>query len=79
MVWDVVFFQVEDGVRDVQEYRGLGDVYKRGVCVSVCVCVCVSVSVSASVSVSVCVCECVCVCVCECPKKSAWRRARVCV
>ena len=25
----VVFFQAEDGIRDVVRYRGLGDVYKR--------------------------------------------------
>ncbi len=25
----VVFFQAEDGIRDAQESRGLGDVYKR--------------------------------------------------
>ncbi|CZR94577.1 hypothetical protein CDFC105_33689 [Clostridioides difficile] len=24
-----VFFQAEDGIRDAQESRGLGDVYKR--------------------------------------------------
>ena len=32
--WDVVgdfFFQAEDGIRDAQESRGLGDVYKRQV------------------------------------------------
>src|SRR5678816_1811851 len=33
------FFQAEDGIRDAQESRGLGDVYKRQVCVCVCVCV----------------------------------------
>ena len=27
--YDVVFFQAEDGIRDAQESRGLGDVYKR--------------------------------------------------
>ena len=26
---DVFFFQAEDGIRDAQESRGLGDVYKR--------------------------------------------------
>ena len=26
-----VFFQAEDGIRDAQESRGLGDVYKRQV------------------------------------------------
>ena len=26
------FFQVEDGIRDAQESRGLGDVYKRQRC-----------------------------------------------
>ena len=26
------FFQAEDGIRDAQESRGLGDVYKRQVC-----------------------------------------------
>ena len=32
-IWDVVFFffQAEDGIRDAQESRGLGDVYKRQV------------------------------------------------
>ena len=25
----MVFFQAEDGIRDAQESRGLGDVYKR--------------------------------------------------
>ena len=32
VVWRVVlffFFQAEDGIRDAQESRGLGDVYKR--------------------------------------------------
>ena len=31
MRWCVVcfFFQAEDGIRDAQESRGLGDVYKR--------------------------------------------------
>ncbi len=32
----VFFFQAEDGIRDAQESRGLGDVYKRqdykGIC-----------------------------------------------
>ena len=28
------FFQAEDGIRDAQESRGLGDVYKRQVVVS---------------------------------------------
>ena len=27
----VFFFQAEDGIRDAQESRGLGDVYKRQV------------------------------------------------
>ena len=27
--WIVFFFQAEDGIRDAQESRGLGDVYKR--------------------------------------------------
>ena len=27
------FFQAEDGIRDAQESRGLGDVYKRQACV----------------------------------------------
>ena len=26
---DIFFFQAEDGIRDAQESRGLGDVYKR--------------------------------------------------
>ncbi len=51
----VFFFQAEDGIRDAQGSRGLGDVYKREVCVCVCVCVCVSGCVY------VCVCESVCV------------------
>ena len=32
LMWMVVFFfffQAEDGIRDAQESRGLGDVYKR--------------------------------------------------
>ena len=29
--WGDVFFQAEDGIRDAQESRGLGDVYKRQV------------------------------------------------
>ena len=29
--WYVFFFQAEDGIRDAQESRGLGDVYKRQV------------------------------------------------
>ena len=33
-----VFFQAEDGIRDLVRSRGLGDVYKRQVCVCVCVC-----------------------------------------
>ena len=28
-VGDGFFFQAEDGIRDAQESRGLGDVYKR--------------------------------------------------
>ena len=28
---DGVFFQAEDGIRDVERSRGLGDVYKRQV------------------------------------------------
>ena len=28
-LWCVFFFQAEDGIRDAQESRGLGDVYKR--------------------------------------------------
>ena len=28
-VWGVVFFQAEDGIRDLVRSRGLGDVYKR--------------------------------------------------
>eukprot|EP00658_Telonema_sp_P-2_P037887 TRINITY_DN27225_c0_g1_i1.p1 TRINITY_DN27225_c0_g1~~TRINITY_DN27225_c0_g1_i1.p1 ORF type:complete len:182 (-),score=47.22 TRINITY_DN27225_c0_g1_i1:145-690(-) len=28
-MWFVFFFQAEDGIRDAQESRGLGDVYKR--------------------------------------------------
>ena len=30
-VGSVFFFQAEDGIRDAQESRGLGDVYKRQV------------------------------------------------
>ena len=29
MVSDIVFFQAEDGIRDLVRSRGLGDVYKR--------------------------------------------------
>ena len=29
VVFMVVFFQAEDGIRDLVRYRGLGDVYKR--------------------------------------------------
>ena len=29
LVCDVVFFQAEDGIRDLVRSRGLGDVYKR--------------------------------------------------
>ena len=29
MRWVFFFFQAEDGIRDAQESRGLGDVYKR--------------------------------------------------
>ena len=29
------FFQAEDGIRDVERSRGLGDVYKRQVCVHI--------------------------------------------
>nr|WP_141654468.1 hypothetical protein [Clostridium sp. C105KSO13] len=29
MGWWVFFFQAEDGIRDVERSRGLGDVYKR--------------------------------------------------
>ena len=29
MILCVFFFQAEDGIRDAQESRGLGDVYKR--------------------------------------------------
>ena len=29
---DLTFFQAEDGIRDAQESRGLGDVYKRQGC-----------------------------------------------
>ena len=32
MIVDFFFFQAEDGIRDAQESRGLGDVYKRQVC-----------------------------------------------
>ncbi len=35
----VFFFQAEDGIRDAQESRGLGDVYKRqdyrGICMAI--------------------------------------------
>ena len=33
MVLFICFFQAEDGIRDAQESRGLGDVYKRQVMV----------------------------------------------
>ena len=29
LICRVFFFQAEDGIRDAQESRGLGDVYKR--------------------------------------------------
>ena len=29
VLYKVFFFQAEDGIRDAQESRGLGDVYKR--------------------------------------------------
>ena len=29
MYWYFVFFQAEDGIRDLVRSRGLGDVYKR--------------------------------------------------
>ena len=29
VLWDGFFCQAEDGIRDAQESRGLGDVYKR--------------------------------------------------
>ena len=29
LLYSVFFFQAEDGIRDAQESRGLGDVYKR--------------------------------------------------
>ena len=32
----VFFFQAEDGIRDVERSRGLGDVYKRQVTKQVC-------------------------------------------
>ncbi len=50
------FFQAEDGIRVPLWSRGLGEVYKRQVCVCVCVCV--------RACVRVCVCVCVCACVC---------------
>ena len=28
-MYSIFFFQAEDGIRDAQESRGLGDVYKR--------------------------------------------------
>eukprot|EP00658_Telonema_sp_P-2_P075721 TRINITY_DN65418_c0_g1_i1.p1 TRINITY_DN65418_c0_g1~~TRINITY_DN65418_c0_g1_i1.p1 ORF type:complete len:108 (+),score=15.68 TRINITY_DN65418_c0_g1_i1:65-388(+) len=35
-VWSVFFFfQAEDGIRDAQESRGLGDVYKRQLLITV--------------------------------------------
>eukprot|EP00658_Telonema_sp_P-2_P046863 TRINITY_DN35208_c0_g1_i1.p2 TRINITY_DN35208_c0_g1~~TRINITY_DN35208_c0_g1_i1.p2 ORF type:complete len:112 (-),score=1.21 TRINITY_DN35208_c0_g1_i1:46-381(-) len=36
----IFFFQAEDGIRDAQESRGLGDVYKRQPYMSVIACVC---------------------------------------
>ena len=29
IIWCFVFFQAEDGIRDLVRSRGLGDVYKR--------------------------------------------------
>src|SRR5674536_390792 len=34
MIFFFFFFQAEDGIRDAQESRGLGDVYKRQACTS---------------------------------------------
>ncbi len=44
MVVVCFFFQTEEAARDLVRCRGLGDVYKRQVCVCVraCVCVCVA-------------------------------------
>ncbi len=58
----VLFFIAEGGIRGRVRSRGLGDVYKREVCVCVCVRACVRVCVC--VCVCVCVRACVCVCVC---------------
>ena len=77
------FFQAEDGIRDCPRSRGLGDVYKRQVCVCacvrvrvrVCVCVCVCVCVRAGVEGCACLYVCVCVrvrvCMCVCARACA--------
>ena len=42
---DVVVFQAEDGIRDAQESRGLGDVYKRqssASCLMICNAYCIA-------------------------------------
>ena len=54
------FFQAEDGIREAQESRGLGDVCRREVCVCMCVCVCVCTGSLHMVSAHFCVCVCVC-------------------
>eukprot|EP00658_Telonema_sp_P-2_P068088 TRINITY_DN57015_c0_g1_i2.p1 TRINITY_DN57015_c0_g1~~TRINITY_DN57015_c0_g1_i2.p1 ORF type:complete len:115 (+),score=17.91 TRINITY_DN57015_c0_g1_i2:25-369(+) len=36
MLWVFFFFQAEDGIRDAQESRGLGDVYKRQIASRMC-------------------------------------------
>ena len=61
-----VFFQAEDGIRDLCLSRGLGDVYNIQVCVSLCMYVCVCVCVCVYVCVCVCVSLCMYVCVCVC-------------
>eukprot|EP00658_Telonema_sp_P-2_P015522 TRINITY_DN1597_c0_g1_i4.p1 TRINITY_DN1597_c0_g1~~TRINITY_DN1597_c0_g1_i4.p1 ORF type:complete len:206 (+),score=55.15 TRINITY_DN1597_c0_g1_i4:36-653(+) len=46
------FFQAEDGIRDAQESRGLGDVYKRQV-FNTCVFLCVRVSLACYRNISI--------------------------
>ncbi len=57
-------FQAEDSIVGLVRSRGLGDMYKRQVCMCVCVYLCVCICVCVCVYVCICVCICVCVCVC---------------
>ncbi len=57
----VFFFQAEDGIRFLVRSRGLGDVYKRPVCLRVSSCVFVCLRVSSCVFVCLRVSSCCCV------------------